>query len=135
MRCFCSILQYTAVNVWLITSSLNLTLLACCVRPQAFYIPKGPARDVYTGGLQAFFITWVIVYLIAGLGGPTSYAANPARDLGPRIMHQLLPISNKGSSEWQYAWVPILGPLVGGVAAAGMYKGVETLIFPGGLPE
>lgn len=48
----------------------------------------------------------------AGLGGPTAYAANPARDLGPRVAHALLPIPGKGPSEWSYAWIPVLAPLV-----------------------
>jgi glycerol uptake facilitator protein len=51
----------------------------------------------------------------ASLGGPTGYAINPARDLGPRIAHFLLPIKGKGSSDWAYSWVPVVGPLVGGV--------------------
>lgn len=51
--------------------------------------------------------------LPAGLGGPTAYAANPARDLGPRIAHAILPIPGKGSSEWAYAWIPFFAPLVG----------------------
>ncbi|HLR94117.1 MAG TPA: MIP/aquaporin family protein [Jiangellaceae bacterium] len=53
----------------------------------------------------------------ASLGGPTGYAINPARDLGPRIAHALLPISGKGSSDWGYSWVPVVGPIVGGVLA------------------
>ena len=53
----------------------------------------------------------------ASLGGPTGYAINPARDLGPRIAHALLPIQGKGSSDWGYSWVPVLGPLVGGALA------------------
>jgi glycerol uptake facilitator protein len=52
------------------------------------------------------------------LGGPTGYAINPARDLGPRIMHAILPIPGKGGSDWSYAWVPVLGPLIGGALAA-----------------
>lgn len=52
------------------------------------------------------------------LGGPTGYAINPARDLGPRIAHALLPIANKGDSDWGYAWVPVVGPAIGGVVAA-----------------
>jgi glycerol uptake facilitator protein len=55
------------------------------------------------------------------LGGTTGYAINPARDLGPRIVHQLLPIHGKGSSDWSYAWVPILGPIAGAALAAGLY--------------
>ena len=49
------------------------------------------------------------------LGGPTGYAINPARDLGPRIMHFILPIAGKGDSDWSYAWIPVVGPIVGGV--------------------
>jgi glycerol uptake facilitator protein len=52
------------------------------------------------------------------LGGPTGYAINPARDLGPRIAHAILPIPGKGSSDWGYSWVPVVGPLVGGAIAA-----------------
>jgi glycerol uptake facilitator protein len=52
------------------------------------------------------------------LGGPTGYAINPARDLGPRIAHAILPIANKGGSDWSYAWIPVVGPLLGGILAA-----------------
>jgi glycerol uptake facilitator protein len=60
-------------------------------------------------------VALVVVAIGASLGGPTGYAINPARDLGPRIAHALLPIRGKGSSDWSYAWVPVLGPVVGGV--------------------
>ena len=53
----------------------------------------------------------------ASLGGPTGYAINPARDLGPRIAYALLPIKGKGSAEWDYSWVPVAGPLIGGILA------------------
>ena len=52
------------------------------------------------------------------LGGTTGYAINPARDLGPRIIHAILPIKNKAKSDWSYSWIPVLGPLVGGALAA-----------------
>ncbi len=68
----------------------------------------------------------------AGLGGPTAYAANPARDLGPRLAHALLPIPGKGPSEWCYAWVPVLAPLVGGALAGVLYIGIEEMQFPEG---
>jgi glycerol uptake facilitator protein len=65
----------------------------------------------------------VIVWAIGlSLGGPTGYAINPARDLGPRIAHSVLPIDGKGSSDWGYAWIPIVGPTVGGVLAALFYN-------------
>ena len=63
----------------------------------------------------AIFVAFLVVGIGASLGGPTGYAINPARDLGPRIAHALLPIKGKGSSDWSYSWVPVLGPLVGGV--------------------
>lgn len=69
-------------------------------------------------------VAFLVVGIGASLGGPTGYAINPARDLGPRIAHALLPIKGKGSSDWSYSWVPVLGPLVGGVLAgllAGAY--------------
>ena len=59
-----------------------------------------------------------------GLGGPTGYAINPARDLGPRIAHALLPIAGKGDSNWSYAWIPVPGPIIGGIAAAFTYKAI-----------
>lgn len=62
-------------------------------------------------------VALLVVGIGASLGGPTGYAINPARDLGPRIAHALLPIKAKGSSDWRYSWVPVLGPIAGGVAA------------------
>ena len=58
------------------------------------------------------------------LGGPTGYAINPARDLGPRIMHAILPIPGKGGSDWGYSWIPVVGPLIGGVLGALAFKAV-----------
>lgn len=70
------------------------------------------------GALPVAFLVWVIGL---ALGGTTGYAINPARDLGPRIMHQILPIKGKGDSDWGYAWVPIVGPIIGCALAAGLY--------------
>ncbi len=70
------------------------------------------------GAVPVAFLVWVIGL---ALGGTTGYAINPARDLGPRIMHQLLPIKGKGSSDWGYSWVPIVGPIIGCALAAGLY--------------
>lgn len=71
------------------------------------------------GPLLAGFFVWS---LGLSLGGPTGYAINPARDLGPRIMHAILPISNKGDSDWSYSWVPVIGPIVGGILGALLFK-------------
>jgi glycerol uptake facilitator protein len=65
---------------------------------------------------------FVVVSIGLSLGGPTGYAINPARDLGPRIVHSLLPLSNKGGSDWGYAWIPVVGPIVGAVLAGGLYR-------------
>jgi len=67
--------------------------------------------------LGALPVALLVVGIGASLGGPTGYAINPARDLGPRIAHALLPIKGKGSSDWGYAWVPVAGPLLGGLLA------------------
>lgn len=74
--------------------------------------------------LLAGFLVWVIGL---SLGGPTGYAINPARDFGPRLAHALLPIKNKRDSDWGYAWIPIAGPIVGGVLAAFIYKAFLTM--------
>lgn len=73
------------------------------------------------GALSALPVGLLVLGIGIALGGPTGYAINPARDLGPRIVHSLLPIRCKGTSDWSYAWVPILGPLLGAVFAVGLY--------------
>jgi glycerol uptake facilitator protein len=78
--------------------------------------------EVGLGALNALPVSIVVLGLGLSLGGPTGYAINPARDLGPRIMHFLLPIPGKRDSDWSYSWVPIVGPLLGAAAAAIMYK-------------
>jgi glycerol uptake facilitator protein len=70
------------------------------------------------GALPVALLVWVIGL---GLGGTTGYAINPARDLMPRLMHMLLPIRGKGGSEWSYAWIPVVGPLLGAALAAGLF--------------
>lgn len=70
------------------------------------------------GAIPVAFLVWVIGL---ALGGTTGYAINPARDFGPRLMHSILPIKGKGSSDWGYAWVPILGPIAGAALAAGLF--------------
>jgi glycerol uptake facilitator protein len=79
---------------------------------------KTPIGLGSVGALPVAFLVWVIGL---SLGGTTGYAINPARDLGPRIMHAILPIKSKGNSDWQYAWIPILGPIIGAAIAALLY--------------
>jgi len=70
---------------------------------------------VAAGGLGFLTVAFLVVGIGASLGGPTGYAINPARDLGPRIAHAVLPIRGKGDSDWAYSWIPVVGPLIGGV--------------------
>jgi glycerol uptake facilitator protein len=77
--------------------------------------------EVGLGSLNALPVAIVVLGLGLSLGGPTGYAINPARDLGPRLMHFFLPIPSKRDSDWGYAWVPIVGPLMGAAIAAGMF--------------
>jgi glycerol uptake facilitator protein len=79
------------------------------------------APDVGLGAINALPIALVILGIGLSLGGPTGYAINPARDIGPRIMHFFLPIQNKRDSDWKYSWVPILGPLLGAAMAAATF--------------
>lgn len=74
--------------------------------------------DSSLGSINAIPVAFVVLGIGLSLGGPTGYAINPARDLGPRIMHALLPIKNKGGSDWGYSWVPVVGPIIGAVLAA-----------------
>ncbi|NMM61242.1 aquaporin family protein [Clostridium sp. P21] len=73
-------------------------------------------------GIGTIIVTALIWGLGASLGGPTGYAMNPARDLGPRIAHAILPIAGKGDSDWSYSWVPVVGPIIGGIVAAILFK-------------
>jgi len=77
--------------------------------------------EVGLGALSALPVSAVVLGLGLSIGGPTGYAINPARDLGPRIMHFILPIPLKRDSDWKYSWVPILGPLLGATIAATMF--------------
>ena len=74
------------------------------------------------GALDALPVALLVLGIGLSLGGPTGYAINPARDLGPRIAHAILPIPGKRDSDWGYAWIPVMGPLLGGVVAALVYK-------------
>jgi glycerol uptake facilitator len=76
----------------------------------------------YAAGLGPLFVGFLVLAIGLSLGGPTGYAINPARDLGPRIIHAILPIPGKGPSDWGYAWIPVVGPLIGGALGALAFK-------------
>jgi glycerol uptake facilitator protein len=77
-------------------------------------------------GLAAIIIGFLVWGIGLSLGGPTGYAINPARDLGPRIAHAILPIAGKGDSDWSYSWIPVVGPIIGGILGALVYQAVFT---------
>jgi glycerol uptake facilitator protein len=76
----------------------------------------------WNAGFGPFLVGTLVWAIGLSLGGPTGYAINPARDLGPRVAHALLPIAGKGKSDWDYAWIPVAGPVIGGLIAALLYK-------------
>lgn len=79
------------------------------------------APSASLGAMDALPVSLLVLGIGLSLGGPTGYAINPARDLGPRLMHAVLPLKYKGDSDWSYSWIPIIGPLAGGVLAAVIY--------------
>ena len=85
------------------------------------------ADKAFAPGVGALIVGFLVVGIGLSLGGPTGYAINPARDLGPRIIHAILPIPGKGGSDWGYAWIPVIGPLAGGAVGALAYNA----FFPG----
>lgn len=112
--CTAPALRNTVTN--LITEIIGTFVLVFGV--MAFFASKGVAADPLAGLLVALLVLGIGL----SLGGPTGYAINPARDLGPRIIHALLPIPGKGPSDWGYAWIPVVGPLIGGTIAALLFK-------------
>jgi glycerol uptake facilitator protein len=86
--------------------------------------------SVFSTGINPLLVGFLVWGIGLSLGGPTGYAINPARDLGPRIAHALLPIPGKGGSDWNYAWIPILGPIIGGIIGAVCFQLGEPLVVP-----
>lgn len=86
------------------------------------------SSQVGLGSIGALPVSLLVVVIGMSLGGTTGYAINPARDLGPRIAHQVLPIKGKGPSDWGYSWVPVFGPLIGGLVAAIVYVAVKSML-------
>ncbi|HRX10517.1 MAG TPA: MIP/aquaporin family protein [Draconibacterium sp.] len=88
--------------------------------PKLEYVSLGSSK-VGMGSLGALPVALVVFSIGLSLGGTTGYAINPARDFGPRVVHTLLPIKNKDANDWQYAWIPVAGPVVGAGLAAAVY--------------
>lgn len=98
------------------TNNLITEIIATFILVFAVFHILPPANTL--GGLDALTAALVVLGIGLSLGGPTGYAINPARDLGPRIAHAVLPISGKRDSDWEYAWIPVIGPLIGAIVAA-----------------
>ena len=128
------------LNHWGATEDPGLKLACYCTAPAI----RNPAANMITEIIGTFMLVFGILAIIANeatgvsglnallvgllvfgiglsLGGPTGYAINPARDLGPRIMHAILPVAGKGPSDWGYSWIPVAGPIIGGVLGALAY--------------
>ena len=104
------------------TAALVFGILAIAGNAQTFVRPGDvDLSAVFSRGLQPLLVGVLVLGVGLSLGGPTGYAINPARDLGPRLAHAILPIPGKRDSDWAYAWIPIVGPIVGGIAGAGLY--------------
>jgi glycerol uptake facilitator len=104
------------------TAVLLFGVLAIAANAQGWAKPGDVDLSVvFSRGLQPLLVGVLVIGIGLSLGGPTGYAINPARDLGPRLAHALLPIAGKGPSDWQYSWVPVFAPIVGGIAGAALY--------------
>jgi glycerol uptake facilitator protein len=104
------------------TMALLFGILAIAANAQTLSKPGDVDLSiVFSRGLQPLLVGVLVLGIGLSLGGPTGYAINPARDLGPRIAHAILPIAGKGGSDWGYAWIPVIAPIVGGIAGAGLY--------------
>lgn len=93
-----------------------------------FMSESGNTAEVGLGSIGAIPVAFLVVVIGMSLGGTTGYAINPARDLGPRAAHHVLPIQDKGSSDWAYSWVPIVGPVIGALTAAVVYNIIKTMM-------
>ena len=123
LGCFCTApaIRHTSLNFlseFVATGLLVFLILALGTKGNAAAAGSIP---VGMGSLGAFPVTCVIMALGMSLGATTGYAMNPARDLSPRLAHAVLPIRGKRDSDWGYSWVPVLGPVCGGAAAAGLF--------------
>jgi glycerol uptake facilitator protein len=105
------------------TAVLVFGVLAIAANAQTLARPGDVNLSVvFSSGLQPLLVGVLVLGIGLSLGGPTGYAINPARDFGPRLAHAVLPIAGKRDSDWNYAWIPIVGPLVGGVVGAVVFR-------------
>jgi len=126
---------------WKITEDANLKMACFCTAPAirntwsnivsemlgTFVLLLGLmfiGANEFAEGINPLIVGLLILSIGLSLGGTTGYAINPARDLGPRIAHALLPIAGKRKSDWAYGWIPVVGPIIGGVYGTVFYRGI-----------
>jgi DNA-binding IclR family transcriptional regulator len=109
------------IPVGAVLQNLTTEIIATAVLV-LFVLTEGMTTGLALNGLGILLVALLVVGIGLSLGGPTGYAINPVRDLGPRIVHSLLPLPNKGGSDWGYAWIPVVGPLIGDALAGGIYQ-------------
>jgi glycerol uptake facilitator protein len=116
-------------KVWnLVTEIIGTFVLVAWILLSPVYATSGGTPNFGNSALGYAGVSFVVLVIGISLGGPTGYAINPARDLGPRIAYAfILPIKNKRDGNWGYSWIPVLGPLVGGALAALLYLAVHNL--------
>jgi glycerol uptake facilitator protein len=114
-------IRKTGANV--ITEVVGTAMLLVGVLAIGYVGTEGaPTALAANAGLTPLLVGFLVFSIGLSLGGPTGYAINPARDLGPRIAHAVLPIAGKGDSDWSYSWVPVVGPVIGGTLGAFLFK-------------
>jgi glycerol uptake facilitator protein len=116
LGCFATGPAIRSTGANFLSETLGTLLLIICVAG-IIKIGKGPSGPI-PPGFTAYLVGMLVWSIGLSLGGTTGYAINPARDAGPRLAHALLPIPGKGSSDWSYAWIPVVGPMVGASLAA-----------------
>jgi glycerol uptake facilitator protein len=105
------------------TGVFIFAVLAIAANAQMLAVPGDiDLSVVFSSGLQPLLLGGLVLGVGLSLGGPTGYAINPARDLGPRLAHFLLPVSRKRDSDWGYAWIPVVAPIVGGIIGAQLFR-------------
>ena len=119
LACFCTAPAIRRFGANLISEIVGTFVLVFVV---GAIFSKAVATSGPAAGLGPYLVAALVWGIGLSLGGTTGYAINPARDLGPRIAHFVLPIAGKGNSDWRYAWIPVVGPLAGGILGALFYR-------------
>jgi len=127
---------------WKETQDQSAKLAVFCTAPAISHVPGNLISEIigtvalifgvgaivtsgeFTAGMVPYLVGMLVWGIGLSLGGPTGYAINPARDLGPRLAHACLPVADKGSSQWHYAWIPVVGPVTGAAIAAGLWQNI-----------